>query len=1182
MPEFNPQQQFDNIINKYLENVAKLGDDGVPEFEIRFGTRGISAISKIDFDNVIQKLKSSGFQLLDVNGYTLKIQSEFLDKQTGKTRESNVRVEINGIHQIQQYCESNSLENIQADYTQKKDAFIDGQRMFAVNIDDFNLRASYQTEKRLKSHSAFVENIISSWTEYKKTYRYINRTSFIHPSLPVRVDLSIVKSSTMEEYEYKDKYGNKRTAWRQKPEYTIQGANVFDNIENYEIELEVLNNKVGAGTDYSIISNTLPKALRKSIIYVLSGLQNTNYPIPYSEIRRVGDDYLKLVYGKEYHAKMRMKPKMFLGPSSSTLQMSNIAPLNDDTVIPNIRKDYTVTEKADGMRKLMYINNDGKIYLIDTNMNIQYTGAVTKNVDLRQTILDGEHILHNKKGDFINLYAAFDVYIINKKDVRANSFIPPPLDDKKDVILEKYRLPLLVNIIKNMSAISPINDKPSPLRIENKNFEADGPNKDIFQCCNTIIDKQKQGLYEYEVDGLIFTPAYFGVACNKPGQAGPLNKPSWEHSFKWKPPEFNTIDFLVTTKKDVNGSEDFVGNIFQEGTNTTAYDQLSQYKTLILRVGFDEKKHGYINPCADVMNDNVPSYAHNKSTSTTKIGQCGEVVTIDKNTDRSIYKPLPFYPTSPFDTEASICNIMLQTDESGNKRLFTEENDVFSDGMIVEFKYDFTRENKWRWVPLRVRYDKTEEYKKGFPQYGNAYHVANNNWHSIHNPITEKMIRSGQDIPEELVDDDVYYNRVSGKSSTRGLRDFHNQYVKKLLVTSVAKKGNTLIDYAVGKGGDFPKWINAKLSFVFGIDISQDNIENRVDGACARYLNYRKDYKVMPHALFVRGNSSRNIKDGEALYSEKAKQVTNAVFGEGPKEKDKLGLGVYKQYGKANEGFNISSCQFAIHYFFKDKKTINNFLRNVSECTKVNGYFVGGCYDGTAIFDALRGKPVGESLTILEDDKKIWQITKGYERDTFDNDETSLGYPIDVYQETINKPFREYLVNFDYLNRLLENYGFVQLTRDECSEIGIPSSVGSFQQLYRTMENEIDKFPKKKNDYGDSLKMTPKEKQISFYNNYFIYKKIRNVDTRAVYNTMVGSSKFQEQMETLQNEEFEKELEKEMVPGEKIDEDEKIDEEPKKQIQDTDKTKVKGPKKLKRKLKLIPVSKESLDNTNSK
>ena len=48
--------------------------------------------------------------------------------------------------------------------------------------------------------------------------------------------------------------------------------------------------------------------------------------------------------------------------------------------------------------------------------------------------------------------------------------------------------------------------------------------------------------------------------------------------------------------------------------------------------------------------------------------------------------------------------------------------------------------------------------------------------------------------------------------------------------------------------------------------------------------------------------------------------------------------------------------------------------------------------------------------------------------------------------------------------------------------------------------------------------MTPQEKQISFYNNYFIYKKVRNVDINAVYNTMVGSSKFQEQMEKIDEE----------------------------------------------------------------
>jgi hypothetical protein len=303
---------------------------------------------------------------------------------------------------------------------------------------------------------------------------------------------------------------------------------------------------------------------------------------------------------------------------------------------------------------------------------------------------------------------------------------------------------------------------------------------------------------------------------------------------------------------------------------------------------------------------------------------------------------------------------------------------------------------------------------------------------------------------------------------------------------------------------------------VFGIDISKDNIENRIDGACARYLNYRKKFKVMPQALFVYGNSSLNIRDGSALYTEQAKQVTRAVFGEGPKDKAILGAGVYKQYGKASEGFNISSCQFALHYFFESKQTINSFLRNISDCTKLNGYFIGGCYNGSVIFDVLRSKLSGESVSILQNGKKMWQITKVYDHDRFDNDETSLGYAIDVYQESINKTFREYLVNFEYLNRLMEDYGFVVLNRTECSELGLPESVGSFQQLYGLMESEVKKYSKKRHEYGQAMNMSPKEKQISFYNNYFIYKKVRNVDTQSVYNSLLGSSKVQAQLEKLE------------------------------------------------------------------
>ena len=67
--------------------------------------------------------------------------------------------------------------------------------------------------------------------------------------------------------------------------------------------------------------------------------------------------------------------------------------------------------------------------------------------------------------------------------------------------------------------------------------------------------------------------------------------------------------------------------------------------------------------------------------------------------------------------------------------------------------------------------------------------------------------------------------------------------MSKKLIQAVSEPKQSLIDYAVGKAGDLPKWIDSKLGFVFGIDLSRDNINNRKDGACARYLNQMTSYK---------------------------------------------------------------------------------------------------------------------------------------------------------------------------------------------------------------------------------------------------------------------------------------------------------------------------------------------------
>jgi ribosomal protein S19E (S16A) len=616
----------------------------------------------------------------------------------------------------------------------------------------------------------------------------------------------------------------------------------------------------------------------------------------------------------------------------------------------------------------------------------------------------------------------------------------------------------------------------------------------IFGCCRQLLEKIEKNLFLYKTDGLIFTPIKNGVGADKPGKSSKLKKTVWDYSFKWKPPEFNTIDFLVTTKKSENG-EDHIGNLFVEGNDLTNENKIRQYKTLELRCGFNLKEHGYVNPVNDMIEDNI-----------IKSGE------IDNN---DIYKPALFYPSDPSDDEAHICELFLINDDAGNKQMVTEEGETFTDNTIVEFKYDMSKPKRNRWIPIKVRYDKTVDYKKGGKNYGNAYHVANSNWYSIHNPITEEMLKTGENIPENTQDDDVYYNRISNINNTQALRDFHNIVVKKKLITSVSNRGDTLIDYAVGMGGDFPKWIQAKLSFVFGIDISKDNIENKLRGACARYLNYRKDYSSMPSALFVHGNSGLNIKSGDAVKSEKDKMITKAVFGEGTKSESKLGKGVYKQYGKGVEGFNISSCQFALHYFFENVDMLTNFMRNICECTKINGYFIGACYDGKLIFEKLKNKKKGEGITLMNKSNthKIWQITKQYDNEKMKDDSTSINIGIDIYQETINKTFREYLVNFDYLIRIMENYGFVPLDDADAKKMGLPSGIGNLKEIYSVLEEDFEKNNKIKKDIKQSLNMSDQEKYISFLNKYFIFKKIRNIDAKSVKIDLVD----EEETEDVEN-----------------------------------------------------------------
>ena len=195
---------------------------------------------------------------------------------------------------------------------------------------------------------------------------------------------------------------------------------------------------------------------------------------------------------------------------------------------------------------------------------------------------------------------------------------------------------------------------------------------------------------------------------------------------------------------------------------------------------------------------------------------------------------------------------------------------------------------------------------------------------------------------------------------------------------------------------------------------------------------------------------------------------------------------------------------------FENRSTLFNFIRNVCETTKTGGYFIGTCYDGKEIFNLLREKSFGESISIMQNDEKIWSITKQYDQESYDDSENSLGFPIDVYQESINNTFREYLVNFTYLSRIMQNFGFSLITKKDAQSLNLPSGSGMFSELFNLMDIKKKQNAKRnskfgnREEYGTAGNMTSYEKKISFLNRYFVFKKTHDVDAEKIANDLLG------------------------------------------------------------------------------
>jgi hypothetical protein len=576
----------------------------------------------------------------------------------------------------------------------------------------------------------------------------------------------------------------------------------------------------------------------------------------------------------------------------------------------------------------------------------------------------------------------------------------------------------------------------------------------------------------YNTDGLIIT------SNNQPLPDKPGGR--FDYQFKWKPAKDSTIDFLINFEKDpALPTLDKVTTTIHPGSESTI-----QYKTMRLFVGSD-KNPAFDNPRSTILLQQP----------------------IPKTKDEGgKYKPALFNPMDFPDTMANSCNVAIETDpETGEDYVITEDTrEPIQDRSIVEMRFDMSREPGWRWVPVRIRHDKTERLQRAAQKPGptnysrtlNSEAVANDVWSSIHNPVTEYMIRTGAEEPSEeeaktlirLSESDVakkYYERTASKENiavVRGMLDFHNKYIKNdiLLKKAMAGGNKNVLDLACGKGGDLYKWHFNRARYVVGIDTAGDNITDPSNGAYARYMEAVIEFGLnrVPRMAFVIGNSSKDIVNGEAGATPEERDILRSIFGkyepEGPVPKYIENV----MAGSFRAGADVASCMFALHYFFENKETLDGFMKNLSETVKVGGYFIGACFDGNRVFNLLKSVDKGRSKVGKEGDVPIWTLTKDYDVTELTNEDDSLGLGVNVEFISIGAPHKEYLVPFDLLKRRLDEIGFDLLDDKELKEIGLVHSTNTFDVSFAMAESA-----------GKKYIMPDSVKQFSFLNRWFIFKR---------------------------------------------------------------------------------------------
>lgn len=725
------------------------------------------------------------------------------------------------------------------------------------------------------------------------------------------------------------------------------------------------------------------KDVMVSIVRMMQIIEQNCTPMTVTQKDQILLSYDTLV--DKVREKRYFKDRYYLAPKPLTLERIH---LNEPGLVYGqltVLNGYAVTDKADGERMLLYVDDAGVAYLINNAFEVRGTGWRVKRETLYNTLLDGEYLSVNKRldGSDKDMFAAFDIYFVGGESVMGLPLVVTSAAEEvgtaspAPAVVTRVTRGRAARVAKGAEApASPVGPKISGRsRVEVMNMVLSGAlweherdatlelrakthiaanGSEMLAACRSILETAMKAGAPYDIDGLIFTPTDIPVLGYYPGKAVTIKSAgaTWDRVLKWKPPQQNSIDFCVGIDKN--------------NSSVTEIRTRRRYARLRISCGYSALKNEEI------------SVSRGLKLLQTRISERNLV---------DEYGLKDFTPQYKYEQGIQYAYIPYENDGT----IRAENGDEIRDGSIVEFSYDLNdrRSISYRWRAMRVRNDKmrtavplapaqdaVSSAKKSRQQLktikANDWKTATSIWKSIHEPVTRDMICGVEIVPQLsqqaadlqarlLGTDAVYYGRSVTREHLLSVEmlNFHNTVIKDNLYKwpqQLAK--NSLLELACGMAGDMNRWQDPATGFSFrnilGVDLVRDNITKAVDGAYARVLKPKYGApRRHQNYVFVIGDCAKPLHTGAAAKGLDKDSEDTLLELYGKVSRRRL-LTIIPPFAK--DGFDMVSCQFAIHYFFETEDKLKGFLANVRDNLRPGGLFITTFMDGNSVEKLIREK----------------------------------------------------------------------------------------------------------------------------------------------------------------------------------------------------------------------------------